>query len=173
MLYQMIHDAEAGVTSAVLWKGEKINGVSHPRNIAQLWTAEELAAVGLYHPVQAPSPEPHKNLTKEFVGIRNNVPTVVREYEDKVYTHSDVKKEANARIEQLYPSWKQDNHLAECVIMLMGIVVQEATPTEKQLADVTAALEAFAEIKRIRAASDVLEGMEEVPTDYAADERWS
>lgn len=29
------------------WKGEKINGISHPRNIEQLWSQEDLAAVGL------------------------------------------------------------------------------------------------------------------------------
>lgn len=29
------------------WTGEKINGISHPRNIEQLWSAEDLAAVGL------------------------------------------------------------------------------------------------------------------------------
>lgn len=29
------------------WTGEKINGISHPRNIEQLWSAEDLASVGL------------------------------------------------------------------------------------------------------------------------------
>lgn len=30
------------------WTGHQIAGVSHPRNIEQLWTADELSAVGLW-----------------------------------------------------------------------------------------------------------------------------
>ncbi len=37
------------------WRGERIGGVAHPRNIEQLWTAEQLAALGLE---VAPAPEP-------------------------------------------------------------------------------------------------------------------
>lgn len=39
------------------WAGGPINGIRHPRNIEQLWSDEELAAVGLerYKP---PKPEP-------------------------------------------------------------------------------------------------------------------
>lgn len=33
--------------------GEPIGGVAHPRNIEQLWSAQELAAIGLYQPVVA------------------------------------------------------------------------------------------------------------------------
>lgn len=39
------------------WAGEPIGGVVHPRNIEQLWSGAELAAVGLYTPVQPAVPE--------------------------------------------------------------------------------------------------------------------
>jgi hypothetical protein len=37
------------------WKGERIDGIAHPRNIEQLWTTEQLAAIGLE---VVPPPEP-------------------------------------------------------------------------------------------------------------------
>jgi hypothetical protein len=36
-----------------IWRGERIGGIAHPLNIEQLWSVEELAAVGLE---QAPEP---------------------------------------------------------------------------------------------------------------------
>lgn len=40
------------------WNGEAIDGILHPRSIKQNWTAEDLAAIGLYAPVEAdPIPE--------------------------------------------------------------------------------------------------------------------
>lgn len=42
----------------VRWNGEAIDGILHPRSIKQNWTAEDLAAIGLYAPVEAdPIPE--------------------------------------------------------------------------------------------------------------------
>lgn len=35
------------------WHGEPINGVSHPTDIAVLWSDEELAAIDLYKPAPA------------------------------------------------------------------------------------------------------------------------
>lgn len=39
------------------WAGEPLNGVRHPRNIEQLWTDQELTAVGLAKPVRFETPE--------------------------------------------------------------------------------------------------------------------
>jgi len=36
-----------------IWRGEPINGVQHPQNIVNLWTDEELAAIGLTRVVPA------------------------------------------------------------------------------------------------------------------------
>lgn len=41
------------------WRGERINGVAHPRNIADLWSDAELSAIGLERyepPVVEPKP---------------------------------------------------------------------------------------------------------------------
>jgi hypothetical protein len=38
-----------------IWRGQAINNVAHPRNIEQLWTADQLAAIGLE---VVPPPEP-------------------------------------------------------------------------------------------------------------------
>ncbi len=35
------------------WSDEPIDGVSHPRDIEQIWTSEGLAAIGLYAPAPA------------------------------------------------------------------------------------------------------------------------
>jgi len=39
------------------WTGHAINGVLHPRNIEQLWSAADLAKVGLYAPATPAVPE--------------------------------------------------------------------------------------------------------------------
>lgn len=39
------------------WRGERIDGIAHPRNIGQLWSDEELAAIGLER-YTAPKQEP-------------------------------------------------------------------------------------------------------------------
>jgi hypothetical protein len=40
-----------------IWRGQAINNVAHPRNIEQLWTADQLAAIGL-EVVPPPAPVP-------------------------------------------------------------------------------------------------------------------
>jgi hypothetical protein len=41
----------------VPWNGEPIHGTSHPLNIEQLWSDEELAAVGLRRVADQPVPD--------------------------------------------------------------------------------------------------------------------
>lgn len=45
------HEYEPGLFRA--WNGEPINDVSHPVDIALVWSDEELAAIDLYHPAPA------------------------------------------------------------------------------------------------------------------------
>jgi hypothetical protein len=45
-----------GKKTPVKWKGERINGVAHPSNVETAWSTEELAAIGLYVPIQADVP---------------------------------------------------------------------------------------------------------------------
>ena len=50
-VYKIVENA------AVKWSGEAINGVQHPPNIEAVWTAAELAKIGL-HPAAEPEPLP-------------------------------------------------------------------------------------------------------------------
>ena len=61
------------ISNSQTWSGEIINEVRYPRNIEQLWTAEELAAIGLR--VRAiPEPEPyvpsHADMTNMVIAER-------------------------------------------------------------------------------------------------------
>ena len=40
------------------WSGEAINGVYHPLNVAEIWSPEDLASIGLFVPAPADSPPP-------------------------------------------------------------------------------------------------------------------
>lgn len=49
------------ISSGNTWHGERINGVSYPRNIETLWTSEQLAAIGLeLVPIPTPPPLTHE-----------------------------------------------------------------------------------------------------------------
>lgn len=50
MLYRETHQ---GFTA---WTGEPIGDIRYPYNIEELWTADELATIGLYKPVEPPVP---------------------------------------------------------------------------------------------------------------------
>lgn len=50
-----------------VWAGEAIDDIRHPLNIEQLWTAEELAAVGLYLPADADAVPDGKMVTSTDV----------------------------------------------------------------------------------------------------------
>lgn len=105
-------------------------------------------------------------------------PEVVIE-EDKVryvYTIEDkdpielkylVKAEAENRILSKYPLWKQNNMLAEKMILLNKSRTAEE---EQQLADIE---EGFAFINNIRQRSGVVESMDPIPENYRSNEYWT
>lgn len=35
------------IKTKVLWKGEAVNGIRHPKNIERIWSISELASIGL------------------------------------------------------------------------------------------------------------------------------
>jgi hypothetical protein len=45
------------ITTKAQWGGERISGIAYPRNIEQLWTPDQLAAIGL-EVVPPPAPVP-------------------------------------------------------------------------------------------------------------------
>lgn len=66
----------------VLWSGEPIEQERHPLSIETAWTAEALAAIGLYSPVSTPVPD-GKMVTSTTV---ERVDGIVK----YVYTYADV-----------------------------------------------------------------------------------
>jgi hypothetical protein len=82
-----------------------------------------------------------------------------------------VKLEARQRILARYPEWKQANMTARG-IELQDIWRRNGEWTVEEQAEATALMDAWAWIKSVREASDAIEALEKVPTDYNADERW-
>lgn len=74
----------------VQWKGEPIDGIAHPREIEQLWTSAELAAVRLFVPAD-PGVPPGKRVVHTEVVLLGDVVTYWYELEDiPPLTPSDV-----------------------------------------------------------------------------------
>lgn len=62
------------------WFGEPINGVSYSRNIGSIWSAEELAKIGLYLPVVPEAPPGKRSIgdvVKRVDGVVQYVCTYV------------------------------------------------------------------------------------------------
>ena len=75
MLYKEISDNFAP------WSGEPIDGIKYPLNIGALWTAQDLAAIGLYIPV-VPTIPGGKVVTGASVARVNGIVTYVYTLED-------------------------------------------------------------------------------------------
>ncbi len=82
-----------------------------------------------------------------------------------------VKNEARNRILARFPEWKQTNMVARGVD-LQDIWRRNGLWTSQEQAEADALMQAWDWIKAVRAASDTIEGMETVPDDYDANDRW-
>lgn len=82
-----------------------------------------------------------------------------------------VKEEARRRILARFPDWKQTNMTARGVD-LQDLWRRNAKWTETEQAEADALSAAWAWIKAIRAASDVIEALDAVPDDFDDDKRW-
>lgn len=83
----------------------------------------------------------------------------------------DVKAEARRRILARYPDWKQANMTAQGV-ELVNIRVSIGSWTERQAQEAAALSSAWDWIKSVRSASDRLEAMSPIPSDYQSDAYW-
>jgi hypothetical protein len=63
------------------WKGEQVNGIRHPANVASLWTEQALNAVGLFNAVEPEVPD-GKVVTGRTAELVNGVLTVVYQLTD-------------------------------------------------------------------------------------------
>lgn len=67
---------------AVEWPGDRIDGVSYPRNIGAVWSDVDLASIGLAKPLDADDVPDGKQSTAKVVRTVNGVPKWVSELED-------------------------------------------------------------------------------------------
>ena len=81
-----------------------------------------------------------------------------------------VKQEASRRILAIAPDYRQRNLLARSVELLR---IGEANLTQEQRDEVLAMELIWETIQIIRAKSDLLESMQPIPSDYAADKYWT
>lgn len=86
---------------------------------------------------------------------------------DRALYVQDVKTEARRRITQVFPEWKQMNMTARAVELL---TIQPLTGAD--LTEYEALQSAWAWIKRVRATSNTLEGLEVFPSNVADDSLW-
>lgn len=80
-----------------------------------------------------------------------------------------VKAEANRRIVAVLPEWKQRNLTAQAALLAEKGRVNW---TAAELADWNAGAALWAQVAAIRAASDALEALDPIPTDYRDDAHW-
>ncbi len=86
---------------------------------------------------------------------------------DRALYVQDVKTEARRRIVAVFPEWKQMNMTARAVELL---TIQPLSGAD--LAEYEALQSAWAWIKRVRATSNTLEGLEVFPANVADDSLW-
>jgi hypothetical protein len=65
----------------VQWRGEAIDGKRHPINIEDLWTAEDLAAIGLFKPEEPEIPE-GKVIVGQRVAREDGVVKIIYQFQD-------------------------------------------------------------------------------------------
>lgn len=87
-------------------------------------------------------------------------------------TVEEVKAEANRRIIELCPEWKQRNYIATD-LTFTKITQAGGTLTAEQEAARSAMESVWTTIQGIRAKSDEIEAMSPIPQDYTNDTYWS
>lgn len=85
-------------------------------------------------------------------------------------TAEDVKAEAMRRILAVAPEWKQRNLTAQAAILAK---IGETNWTPEQAAAWAAGEALWGQIAAIRAASDLIETLDPIPTDYQNDQYWN
>lgn len=90
-------------------------------------------------------------------------------FPDPTPAPEDVKLEANRRILDFIPEWKQRNLTAQAAQLAEK---GRANWTPEELAAWNAGLAIWAHVVAIRMASDALEAMDPIPSNYTADAHW-
>lgn len=159
-----------------VWDGEPVGGITHQRNIEQLWLAADLEAIGLWRDDMIASadvvPEGKQVVSTDVRRVDGVVKYVNVLEEAPGPTAEDVKAEANRRIIAVCPDWKQRNLTAQAV--LLAKQVADGTPLSlEQKAAWEAGQALWMQIAAIRGKSDEIEAMSPIPRDFADDGYWS
>lgn len=83
-----------------LWLGAPINGIQHPSEIAEKWTANQLASIGLYEAAPADAIPANKVVASTSVKRVSGVVKYVNILEDAPRpSHDDVNRERDRRVD--------------------------------------------------------------------------
>jgi hypothetical protein len=109
------------------------------------------------------------NVKPEQLTRRGIVKTAIPDPEPVPPSVDQVKGEAQRRIYEVYPQWKQANMTARAVELVRK---GEANWTAQEQAESQALDAAWVWVKSIREKSNTLESMKPIPTDYTNDSYW-
>lgn len=128
------------------------------------WVPVETETVGASGPLMGASTE---TIVEQARVIKRTTHTTVAIDVQKMA----VKNEARRRILTRYPEWKQTNMVARG-LELQDIWRQSGAWTAEEQAEANALAVAWGWIKAVRAASDLLELLSPIPSDFNNDTRW-
>jgi hypothetical protein len=180
---------EARPGEFVRWHGEPIGGILHPVEIERLWSAAELAAVGLFKPAPgAAAPAGHR-VSSSNVERVGGVVQVVNQFEVVPVMPDHVERECARRLDLLGAGYtRQERETWATQVREAGLLVEDpaaAAPMLRGLAGVAgvpvpalaaavlqkaAAFEAAA--GAILGAKKALLAQSPIPATYADDGHW-
>ncbi len=156
------------VSNSTPWTGEAINGVKHPRDIEQKWTAEELAAIGLrVRPPPAPT-------AQDVVAERDRRLALGFDYdfEDERGIHSI------GTTKEDWVGWNEVINLANALIdsgqgsTTIDIITNTGPITVTALEWQAIMLAGAASRQTVWARSFSLQSKSPIPEDYQSDYHW-
>ena len=161
-MFETLDGSWSGNSRSMAKYASKRDGVSYQLNIGNLWSAEELEAIGFR--VKAPEPAPPQPSIEEQTATAK---------EGLINT---IKQEAGRRIVAIIPEWKQRNLTAQAAQLAEK---GRANWTVEELATWDAGQAIWDQVAAIRATSDALELALDAMTleqmrefDTTADEHW-
>lgn len=181
-----------------VWNGsDPINGIKYPPNIGTLWSAEELAAIGLHTPVDMVVPEDQEKVGAPFYQETDTGVMRVWNLQKKIITPEQVNAERDRRIQagvdvtlgeknfRVQTRHDQDfrniNGLVSKGILLLMSQDPETTPFRDE-ADVTHDLsgaemismgkQVGAHVSFLYQKAWDLKALDPIPLNYTSDEWW-
>lgn len=160
------------INTEAIWQGERIDGILYPRNIEQLWTVEELAAIGLekHVPVIVPVAPDNDAVNQErdrrihlghSVMISDGRTINVQTRDDRDF------RNLNGLVSQaiVYTIMQQQ---ATMLFRDADDTIHEVTPAQMiEIGSLVAA-----KVQAIYEKAWAIKELDPIPDDYDSDERW-